>query len=264
MPIVFVHGTRVSGTMWRPVRERIGDRHPTAAPDLPGHGARRGERFTMSGAVDAVAEAIDELGGRALVVGLSLGGYTGIATAGCHSGRVAGLVAMGCTALPRGLISAVYGRAAWAAARWPEAGNRLSAWGFRRVLPGPVAEAMASGGLSCEVAPSVVAAVEAMEPMASLAAYAGPVWLVNGARDPFRRDERALLRACRNGRLSVRPGQGHITSLADTAALARTVLDAAAVAASEGEGEAVAAGGAVAAVVGEGGRGMAVRDEGLR
>ncbi|MFE0376415.1 alpha/beta fold hydrolase [Streptomyces inhibens] len=251
LPIVFVHGIRVSGTMWRPVRERIGDRHPTAAPDLPGHGARRGERFTMSGAVDAVAEAIDELGGRALVVGLSLGGYTGIATAGCHPGRVAGLVAMGCAALPRGLFSAVYGGAAWAGARWPEAGNRLSAWGFRRVLPGPVAEAMASGGLACEVMPSVVAAVEEMEPRASLAAYAGPVWLVNGARDPFRRDERALLRACRDGRLSVRPGQGHITSLADTAALARTVLDAAAVAVKS-EGGAVAAGGAV---VGEGGMG---------
>ncbi|MEV0375304.1 alpha/beta hydrolase [Streptomyces sp. NPDC050636] len=229
LPIVFVHGTRVSGTMWHPVIQHIGGSHPMAAPDLPGHGARRGEPFTIPSAVDAVSEAMDTLGGRALVVGLSLGGYVAIATAARHPDRVLGLVAMGCTALPRGLFSAAYRGAGRAAAAYPEAANRLSAFAFRCTLPHPLAEAMVSGGLSSEITPSVVKAVTDMKPLASLSAYPGPVWLVNGARDRFRRDERAFLRACRAGRLSVRPGYGHVTSLSDTGAVARTVLDAAAV-----------------------------------
>ncbi|MGW9170375.1 alpha/beta fold hydrolase [Streptomyces decoyicus] len=229
LPIVFVHGTRVSGTMWRPVIHAIGKRHPTAAPDLPGHGNRRGEPFGIPGAVAAVTAAVDELGGRALLVGLSLGGYVALAAAGAHPDRVLGVVAMGCTALPRGLFGAVYGGAARLAAGHPRQADRLSAFAFRRALPRPQAHAMVSGGLSSEVTPSVVEAVREMDPLASFSAYPGPVWLVNGERDHFRRDERRFLNACRDGRLIIRPGCGHITSLTDTPDLARQVLDAAAV-----------------------------------
>ncbi|MFH8366764.1 alpha/beta fold hydrolase [Streptomyces sp. NPDC018031] len=230
LPVVFVHGIRVSGTMWGPVRECVGDRHPTAAPDLPGHGARRGEPFTMAGAVEAVAGAVDRLGGRALVAGLSLGGYVAVATAHRHPGRVAGLVAMGCTLRPRGLLGAAYRGGARLAAAHPEAADRLSAWGMRRALPGPPGEAMVRGGLSCEVVPSAVRAVHALDPAAALRTYPGPVWLVNGERDPFRRDERSFLSACREGRLYLLPRHGHLGPLADPAAVARVVLDAASLA----------------------------------
>ncbi|MEV1206501.1 alpha/beta fold hydrolase, partial [Microbispora rosea] len=98
MPVVFVHGIRLSGTMWSPVRALL--RAPSAAPDLPGHGRRRGLPYGTEAACDVVAETIAGLGGRALVVGLSLGGYVGIATAARHPDLVAGLVAMGCTARP--------------------------------------------------------------------------------------------------------------------------------------------------------------------
>ncbi|MEU9484623.1 alpha/beta fold hydrolase [Streptomyces decoyicus] len=229
LPIVFVHGTRVSGAMWRPVIHTIGKRHPMAAPDLPGHGNRRGELFSIPGAVAAVTAAVDELGGRALLVGLSLGGYVALATAGAHPDRVLGVVAMGCTALPRGLFGAVYRGGARLAAGHPRQADRLSAFAFRRALPRHQAHAMVSGGLSSEVAPSVVEAVREMDPLASLSAYPGPVWLMNGERDHFRRDERRFLNACRDGRLIIRPGCGHITSLTDTPDLTRHVLDAAAV-----------------------------------
>ncbi|MFI0787688.1 alpha/beta fold hydrolase [Streptomyces lydicus] len=229
VPLVFVHGMRVSGAMWQPVIDTLGTGHPTAAPDLPGHGSRRGEPFTLPGAVAVVTDAIDALGGRALVVGLSLGGFVAVATAGSHPDRVLGLVAMGCTATPRGLLGAVYRGAARAGARYPQGAARLSAFGFRRALPGPQAHAMVSGGLTCETMPDIVRAVSAMDPLAALAAYPGPVWLVNGERDHFRRDERRFLRACHDGRLIVRPGCGHISSLADTEAVARQVQDAAAV-----------------------------------
>lgn len=134
------------------------------------------------------------------------------------------------TAKPGGPFAAIYGLAAGLAGRHPEKANRLSAWGFRRALPAAVAEAVVAGGLACEIAPQVVDAVTAMNPPTPLLDYPGPVWLVNAARDHFRRDERDFLRACRDGRLSVCPGRNHITLLADTAILARIVLDAVVVA----------------------------------
>jgi pimeloyl-ACP methyl ester carboxylesterase len=210
--------------------QTVGAHRPVAAPDLPGHGQRRGEPFTIDAAVAAVADAIDQIGGPALVVGHSLGGYVGIAVAGRHPHRVAGLVAIGCTAKPHGPFAPIYGLAAGLAGRYPQRANQLSGWGFRRALPAPVAEAVVAGGLACEIAPQVLNAVTAMDPPTPLLDYPGPVWLVNAARDPFRRDEQAFLHACRDGRLNVLPGRNHISLLADTAVLARIVLDAAIVA----------------------------------
>ncbi|GAA1297347.1 lysophospholipase [Planotetraspora silvatica] len=225
LPIVFIHGIRVSGTMWDPVRAHLTS--PSAAPDLPGHGCRRGMPYDMDAACEVVAGHITDLGGRALVAGLSLGGYVGIATAARHPALVAGLVAMGCTAKPTGSRAAVYRLAGRLAARNPSLAGRLSAYGFRRALPGPVAKAFAAGGVSCEVVPSVVEAVAAEDPVASLAAYPGRVWLVNGSRDPFRVDEEEFLRACARGSLTHLPGRGHLTVLADPARIARFIESAA-------------------------------------
>ncbi|MCX5206509.1 alpha/beta hydrolase [Streptomyces sp. NBC_00237] len=228
LPLVFLHGVRVSGTMWHPVMEAVdaGSGHRRmVAPDLPGHGRRRGERFTIDAAVDAVAEAIDELGGRALLVGLSAGGYVSIATAARHPGRVAGVLALGCTGVPRGVYASVFRQQFHLGARYPEVAEWLSVRGFRRTLSARAAEAMTAGGLSCEVMGDVADAITGLDPLGLLAQYPGPVWLVNGARDPFRGDERAFLAACRDGRLAVWPGLGHLTTLSDPRALARTVLD---------------------------------------
>ncbi|MBG0828192.1 alpha/beta hydrolase [Planomonospora sp. ID67723] len=222
LPIVFVHGIRVSATMWGPVMSRLA--RPAVAVDLPGHGTRRGEPFAMEAAASAVAEAIDGVGGRAFVAGLSLGGYVGIAAAERFPGRVAGLVAMGCTALP-GRHAGIYRFIASLSAWDPSLADRISAYGLRRALPGPAGEAMVAGGLSCEVMPQVVEAVTGHGQLAALSAYPGRVWLVNGARDPFRADERTFLRACRDGRLILVPRRGHLGMLAAPGALARLVGD---------------------------------------
>ncbi|MEU0479840.1 alpha/beta hydrolase [Streptosporangium sp. NPDC006013] len=222
LPIVFVHGIRLSATMWGPVISRL-DR-PAVAVDLPGHGTRSGEPFTMDAATSAVADAVDALGGRALVAGLSLGGYVGIAAAERFPGRVAGLMAMGCTAHGPA-ATGTYRFAASLAARNPSLANRISCYGLRRLLPGPVGEAMVAGGLSCEVMPQVVEAVTGHDQLAALAAYPGRVWLVNGARDPFRANERDFLRACRNGRLILIPRRGHLGVLAAPGPLARLAGD---------------------------------------
>jgi pimeloyl-ACP methyl ester carboxylesterase len=224
LPVVLVHGIRVSGTMWDPVISQLN--RPTIAVDLPGHGTHRAERFTMDAATRTVAAAIDRLGGSALVAGLSLGGYVAIATAGRFPRRVAGLVAMGCTANTASMAW-VYRTAAALAGRFPEYANRLSAYGFRRALPKPVADAVLAGGVACQVMPEVVAALTAHDHLGALAAYPRPVWLVNGSRDPFRSDERAFLAACHDGRLIRLPRTGHVTTLADPTRLARLLEHAA-------------------------------------
>jgi pimeloyl-ACP methyl ester carboxylesterase len=226
LPVVFVHGIRISGTVWRPLMQIVGQHRPVAAPDLPGHGTRRGERFTLDTAVDAVAEAVDGLGGRALVVGHSLGGYVGMATAARHPQRVAGLVAIGCTRRPQGVPLVAFRTFARVLGSYPELGNRLSAWGFRRELPVPVAEAVLAGGLACEVMPQVIEALAGMDPLGALGAYPGPVWLVNGSRDGSRADEALFFRACHDGHLIGLPRRNHINCLADLQALADIVATA--------------------------------------
>ncbi|GAA5044605.1 pimeloyl-ACP methyl ester carboxylesterase [Thermocatellispora tengchongensis] len=219
-PTVLVHGIRVSRTMWHPVADRLrAAGHKVEALDLPGHGVRRGEPFTLAAAVAAVTEAIDAVGGRALVAGLSLGGFVSIATAAAHPERVAGLVAMGCTTRPRGAYAMLYRRMAALAGASPRRADRLSAFTFSRLLPGAPGRAVLEGGLSSEVMPAAAAAIMGYDPIAALAAYPGPVTLVNGSRDPFRADERDFLAACRDGRLIVIPGRGHIDLLADPATL---------------------------------------------
>jgi len=224
LPIVLIHGIRLSGTMWDPVRSRL--THPAYAVDLPGHGRRRGEPFTLQAATQAVADAVDAAGGRALVAGLSLGGYTGIATAERFPERVAGLVAMGCTSRSTAMMR-LYRAAAALAGRYPEQANAFSAWALRRALPPEVANATLAGGLSCEVMPAAVAAIAGHDQLAALRAYPGLVWLVNGGRDPFRVNERAFLAACREGRLIHLPRTGHVTTLADPQRLARLIDEAA-------------------------------------
>lgn len=76
--VIFVHGLRTSGALWdEQIRALTAAGFPTMAVDLPAHGVRRGERFTMAAAVEALDAAIAKLSTTQYVlVGLSLGGYT--------------------------------------------------------------------------------------------------------------------------------------------------------------------------------------------
>jgi pimeloyl-ACP methyl ester carboxylesterase len=220
-PTVLVHGIRLSGTMWGPVAALVAG--PVSTPNLPGHGSRHAETFTLGGAVDAVVAAIDAVGGRAVLVGHSLGGFLAVATAGRHPERVAALVAGGCTVQPRGPLLAAYRTAARLAAARPDLADRLSVRGFRRALPPAVAEAMIAGGVRCAVMPEVVSALSGLDAVGELSRYPGPALLFNGARDPFRAGERRFLAAAADARLVIVPRRGHIGIMAETATLAGLV-----------------------------------------
>lgn len=78
-----------------------------------------------------------------------------------------------------------------------------------------------------EVIPQVVTALTGYDPLVPLAAYPGPVWLINGGNDPLRRDERRFHSVCANGRLLVVPGTGHLMPVTHPEIFNRLVLDAA-------------------------------------
>jgi pimeloyl-ACP methyl ester carboxylesterase len=195
------------------------------AVDLPGHGERRGERFTLDGAVDAVAAGVEAVGGRAVVVGLSLGGYTAIAHAARHPEQVAGLVAAACSTRP--LVALVDGWTLLARgiARLPDAGAGLNQGSVDRLLSPQAARDVAAGGFALDVMDDVLREMRAAAPVADLARVEAPVWLVNGRYDHFRGEERRFLRACRDGRLVIVPGATHLVSLTAPVAFTRVLLD---------------------------------------
>lgn len=231
LPIVLLHGVRLSGSMWHLVRDRLtADGRTVLTPDLPGHGTRRDERLTLDAAVDAVSQSIDAAGGRVLLGGLSLGGYVAMAVAARHSSKVAGLVGFGCTAKVAGLGLTSYRAAGRYATRHPGRVARASTRALRAVLPAEAATAALAGGLACESIGAAVEAVAAAGDPEILRSYDGPVWFVNGSRDLFRSHERDFLAACRDGRLIVVPGVGHVGVLARPDTLAGIARDAATVA----------------------------------
>ncbi len=231
VPVVLVHGLRVSGSMWRPQVEMLQEQgRRVVALDLPGHGERRGEEFTLGTAVDAVARAVDELGERSLVVGLSLGGFVSIAMAAAMPGRVAGLVAASCTARPVQALMHMYRIPTVLLDRLPDKGHAVNQRFHKLTLPGEGAEAVLDGGLAMEAARAVIDEIAEMDVLQSLRAYPGPVWLINGARDHFRIHEKRFLDACCDGRLLNVPRAGHMVSLDQPDNFTKIVADAADVA----------------------------------
>lgn len=215
VPVLLVHGIRASATMWRFQEQKLRSAgYPVLAIDLPGHGQRIGEPFTVSAALTAIDDGVAALGGRVLLVGLSLGGYYAVAYAAENPDRVAGLVAAGCSAVPRGMLLEGYRLLARAIHRLPDRGLWLHETMARRLLPAAGARDVLAGGAALDVMDSGLGATSTLTPLASLAVYHGPIWLVNGALDHFRLNERRFLAACQNGRVVVVPGATHLSSLA--------------------------------------------------
>jgi pimeloyl-ACP methyl ester carboxylesterase len=98
--VILIHGAGLNGASWNAVRRHIDPRVRLITPDLPGHGARIAERFTLQGAVDTVVAAARSAEGAPVVVGGdSLGGYTATASASAlPPGQLKGLVLSGCSA----------------------------------------------------------------------------------------------------------------------------------------------------------------------
>jgi pimeloyl-ACP methyl ester carboxylesterase len=226
VPVVLVHSLRTSATMWRAQAEALAPGRLVAVPDLPGHGTRRAERFTLPGALATVDAAVDAVGGRAVVVGASLGGYVALAWAARRPDRAVGVVASGCCAAPGGPLTDAWLLASRAIVRLPDRGARLNALAVRLAVPPAGAADLAAGGFAFDVMVDALTAMRRTRPRDDLAGIACPVWLVNGRWDHFRLGERGALRAAPTARLVVVPRATHLVGLVRPTAFTRVLLEA--------------------------------------
>jgi 3-oxoadipate enol-lactonase len=93
--LLLIHAFPLDASMWEGQVERFADRLPVVAPHLPGFGgtAPAGDVMTMSSAADRCVEALDGAGvDRAVVCGLSMGGYVALELWRSSRGRIVGLI----------------------------------------------------------------------------------------------------------------------------------------------------------------------------
>lgn len=111
--IVLLHGLLFDGGMWRGQVEALSALGRVIVIDGPGHGkSEPPPRFTMEEHADAMLDALGDLEvERALVVGLSWGGMTGMRLALQHPEKVAGLALLDTSAEPESLLERIRYRA---------------------------------------------------------------------------------------------------------------------------------------------------------
>lgn len=102
-PVVLLHGYPFNRSMWSEQVEALSERHRVITPDLRGHGETSAttEPATMEEMAQDVAALMDELEiKRAVIGGLSMGGYVALAFQSRFSYRVRALVLADTRATP--------------------------------------------------------------------------------------------------------------------------------------------------------------------
>jgi pimeloyl-ACP methyl ester carboxylesterase len=224
--IVFIHGTRLTRKAWAAQVTGLSDEFRTIAIDLPGHGVLSDVPFTLTGAADRLAEIIDdEAGGRAIVVGLSLGGFVAMELAARSPERVAGLVIAGATVEPTGLGRIGILTLAWVLSTFDgPALNALNAWFFRARFPRAIAEPIVAGGFFSSGGAFALRSIAGQSFRPRLAAYPGRTLIIEGTLDlPLRLMERSFLRTARHGQLVRLAGATHLSNLDRPAAFTDAV-----------------------------------------
>ncbi|QEU94478.1 alpha/beta fold hydrolase [Streptomyces kanamyceticus] len=218
VPIVFVHGTRFSAGQWSMQIAALRDEFPVVAVDLPGHGERSAQPWSLSAATEIIAAAVDSLDrGPALVVGHSLGGYASLEFARRCPEHLRGLILAGASASTRGLWTAPY---RWVARQVPRmSADRLARWNdrlLRRLYPREVVEATIRSGYAFHTLPAAWGEVLGRFDAGAMRHVKGPVLILNGEKDTlFRAGEADFARAHPHARVELIPRARHLANFDD-------------------------------------------------
>jgi pimeloyl-ACP methyl ester carboxylesterase len=211
--VVLVHGIRTSATMWRAQVEYLADRgNPAVAVDLPGHGARMAEEFTLEGAFSTIDAAVKDAAtrGPVLLAGHSMGGLLCVEYVGREDPPpVAGFVAASCTAIPRGPGLAGYRLLARGFDSLPDRGMWLTNRMLDRILPDQTRADFGAGGYALDAQDIALRSLSVLDLLAALHRIEVPLWFVNGQFDQLRINERLFLRVAQHAELIVVPRTTH-------------------------------------------------------
>lgn len=211
--VVLVHGIRTSATMWRSQVTYLRQRgNPVVAVDLPGHGARMGEEFTLAGAFATIDAAVTDAASRGpvLLVGHSMGGLLCIEYVGAeHPHPVAGLIAASCTAIPRGVGLAAYRMLARGFDSLPDRGMWLTNRMLDRILPAETRDDFGAGGYALDAQDVALRSLSVLDLLSAVARIDVPLWFVNGQYDQLRVNERLFTRLAPRAELIVVPRTTH-------------------------------------------------------
>lgn len=235
--LILLHGAALNAHMWDPViRQLDHTRWRVIAIDLPGHGARGHEAYTLAAATRAVADAAQRAAPAPVVLaGDSLGGYTALAAAAqLPPAQLKGLVVAGAAGdIPARLgvrDTATRFMFRWLLALRDErvlAPAALARFGVQAADAQPMLDA----GVHLAAVELSVDALAGVPFKPTLAAIARPVLLLNGEHDPgHTTEEDAYVQAGRCTAARHYLGVGHGISMLRATQFARD-LDRAATAA---------------------------------
>jgi pimeloyl-ACP methyl ester carboxylesterase len=211
--VVLVHGIRTSATMWRAQLEHLASAGiPAVAVDLPGHGTRMAEEFTLDAAFATIDDAVRDATARGpvLLVGHSMGGLLCIEYVGREDRPpVAGFIAASCTAIPRGAGLAAYRLLARGFDSLPDRGMWLTNRMLDRILPEETRADFGAGGYALDAQDIALRSLSVLDLLAALHRIDVPLWFVNGQFDQLRVNERLFMRVAQHAELIVVPRTTH-------------------------------------------------------
>jgi pimeloyl-ACP methyl ester carboxylesterase len=230
--IILLHGAGVSAAWWHPQVDALQGEYRVIAPDLPGHGALADQAFTLDAAIQRIGAVMDEARvPRAVLGGVSLGGYLAMRFAELYPERVVGLVLSGCTMNLSGMHGWGMAMTGWylkhiVGAEKLEEGSIA---GYRKRIAPEVLDPVLARGFFAKSAIDTFAAVSRRDYHRIVSRLSQPILVINGENDePNRPAEAKFLKAANHARLIVLPDAGHLSNLeqpqAYTAAL-RTFAD---------------------------------------
>jgi len=214
--IVLVHGIRTSATMWRAQLAYLdANGHASTAVDLPGHGTRMGEDFTLHEALHTIDVAVRAAAakGPVVLVGHSMGGLLCLAyVGGAQRPPVAALIAASCTSLPHGAGLAAYRLFTRAVDALPDRGMWLTGRILEATIPEETRSDFAAGGYALDTQDAALRSLAALDIAAALPRITVPLWFVNGQYDQLRLNESLFRRLAPHAELVIVPRTTHLVT----------------------------------------------------
>lgn len=211
-----MHGIRTSATMWRSQVAWLEEHGvPVTAVDLPGHGSRMAEEFTLDGALQTIDEAVRKAAARGpvLLVGHSMGGLVSLAyTGAAERPPVAALIAASCTALPRGAALAAYRFLAGTVDRLPDRGLWIAEQILTATIPEETRGDFSAGGYALDAQDVALRSLSALDLATAVAHIDIRLWFVNGQYDQLRTHEALFRKLAPHAELIVVPRTSHLVT----------------------------------------------------